>query len=765
MTVSRPDRSAHWRIAAAALLAVTSLLGCRTPGAVPRGSALQRNIEYAVIIPDDADIAAADIAAAALVSDRDAAQDALMRLEEFDGALAADEAPTTGLSDVAVDLVNSTLDDPRDYREATRRLLEEDDLDPALRSRLDLAADDDPLVLARKRMWDSYMISFGRAFNAVAEPLGKSMSNWNMAPYRLARALLNYGVAVYTADPLPLQERQALAHWKDYLEQFPDAEEAPELRKRVKKFQSEWLRTQHRRYLQISRRALDAGQPRLALVYATRALGYIPEDRKAEDLRDRAAVALERQRANRLRSISSDSRDDVAPPEATPLARALLLPNGDLQAEADALLAQDPEGPLADEAIFARATALGEAGHEDEKWELLGELSKMDAEEGNMGRHAGALYGNPEENAYRAFTSTKRRNVLDNGLWVLLGPYYRGVPPSGLPKYVGWALGAGQAVEHAMGAPMRFIQLPWMKSLPTASRAAHYGHTYLDRFPDGEHSDEVSNWVEDFEKKRGNYVGAYRLAQRRSDASIKELDEYRAKAAEQALQSALKADRRDVRLSTLRAVNQEFADTEAGHQAGIEIRSELENASPHRVRISRGFLLENPTVAGPHGVGLRPELLDGNAANGELHPEGMALLGGRKVEFYYLGRSGDDKKPPFVRKETISQDRMARLVSALEEEYYENALLDADDPAEADSRRETFFERTRLGLSTADNDRPSSSANFAYKGMRERYGMVRSREPILPFDIVIKGSLTDFSLGAYPRIREPRRTPDAFLYK
>jgi hypothetical protein len=463
--------------------------------------------------------------------------------------------------------------------------------------------------------------------------------------------------------------------------------------------------------------------------------------------------------------VSTDPEADVAPLEAVPLARALLLPGGDVAAEAAALLANDPEGPLADEATFALATVRGEAGHEDEMWALYEKLAKRDPEDGNMGRHAGALYGNPEENAYRAFVQTKRRNVLDNGLWILFGPYYRGVPDRNLPKYINWAFGASQAAESVMGSPMRLIQMPWMKSLPTASRTAHYGRRYLERFPGGEHSIEVSEWIEGFEKKRGNHVGAYRLAEQRSNTTIEELDEYRKQASEQALESAFRAERRDVRLSTLRAVNQEFADTEAGHEAGIAIRQEILNATPHRVRISRGFLVENPRVAGPNGIGLRPELLDDDASNGELHPEGMALLGGRDVEFYYVGRSGNDKHPPQVRRETISQERLARLVSALEEEYYENSLLDADDAVQADSRREAFFERARLGLPTADMQRPSASASFAYKGLRERYGMVRSRDSILPFDLVIKGSLTDLSIGAYPRIREPRKTPDAFLYK
>ena len=61
--------------------------------------------------------------------------------------------------------------------------------------------------------------------------------------------------------------------------------------------------------------------------------------------------------------------------------------------------------------------------------------------------------------------------------------------------------------------------------------------------------------------------------------------------------------------------------------------------------------------------------------------------------------------------------------------------------------------------------RAGSSSQYVYRGLRERYGVVRRREPILPFDLVIKGSFTDLSIGAFPRIREPRKTPDAFLYK
>ena len=49
--------------------------------------------------------------------------------------------------------------------------------------------------------------------------------------------------------------------------------------------------------------------------------------------------------------------------------------------------------------------------------------------------------------------------------------------------------------------------------------------------------------------------------------------------------------------------------------------------------------------------------------------------------------------------------------------------------------------------------------------MRERFGMVRARESILPFDIVLQGSFHSLSIGAFPRFRPPKETPDAILFR
>ncbi len=76
-----------------------------------------------------------------------------------------------------------------------------------------------------------------------------------------------------------------------------------------------------------------------------------------------------------------------------------------------------------------------------------------------------------------------------------------------------------------------------------------------------------------------------------------------------------------------------------------------------------------------------------------------------------------------------------------------------------------MFERARIGLADEVDERPEAEARYAYRGMRERYGMVRSRESLLPVELVLQGELDTLTLGAFPRLRPPAATPDAVLYR
>jgi hypothetical protein len=763
VTASRRSRAAA---ALAGLACGLLAAGCRSPAATPVQPPIEHEARFAARVPDVADRTAAALAAAALAGEPDETARALRRLDAIDTVLAAAEEPPTGLAPVARDLVNATLVDARDYRSATLTLLERDDLDPAFETRLARTADDDPLALADARIRDARLLDFGRAFNALADPIARSVLTTSLAPYRLARALIEYASELWRQDALPLQRRQALAHWKEFIERHPDAPEAAELRPKVERAEGRLRQTQRDQALRVADKALAKGDVRTALVYADRALRILPEDAGALRRREEATRRLLAERAELRRSLEATERPaDAAPADVRPLALALLLPGGAIEASAQGLLARDPRGPLADEARFALATAQAESGRESRAWKTLHALAGAGFEESNMARHAAALVRDPRRNAWEAFRAARWHDRRNRALWVLVGPFYAGARDRRLPEPLEWALDAPSIAESLMASPMRLIQLPWLRALPSAQAAAASARDYLALHPEGEHAQEVRDWLIDYEQDRGNWIGALATAQAAPASELEDLDRLRKLAAAQALDAAAREKNRDLRIEMLRLIAERYEGTPSAGVAEQRLRDEIETATVQRIRLSRGFLLENPRVAGPYGLALAPGLLDGDASNGELHPEGVALLGGRELEVCTIAPDGDEKAAPRRDRQTISAAHLARLVSEVEEADLRNSLLDRDDSFAPDAQRDVFFERARLGLADEVDARPTANSEYAYLGMRERYGLVRARESILPFELVLKGSLSDFSLGAVPRIKAPRETPDAFLYR
>ena len=763
MTASRPDR-----LRAGLLLLALGLSteACRTPAATPLGPPLGHEARFAARVPDVADHTAAELAAAALAGSPSHTELALRRLQAIDTVLTASEEPTTGLLPVSHDLANATLGGERAYRSATLELLEHDDLDPALHERLSRATLDDPLVLADQRIRDARLLDFGRAFNALAEPIGRSVFTLTAAPYRIARALLEYAVILWQQDALPLQRRQALAHWKDFIERNPDAPEVAELRPKVEAAEARLRETQRDQALRVADKALEKDDVRTALVFSDRALRMVPEDPKALERRDEAAERLLALREDQRRSLEAAAAPAGSDPAAArPLALALLLPSGPIEAEAETLLERDPEGSLADEARYSLAIAHGEAGSETQMWDEFTELADESPARDNMARHAAALVQDPRRNSWAAFRSARWHDRQNRALWLLVGPFYAGVRDRQLPQPLEWALDAPSIAESMMSTPMRLLQLPWLPALPSVQAVAASARDYLARYPDGEHAAEVRDWLVEYEGERGNWIGAMTIAQSAPSADLAEIDQLRGLAAGQALDAAVNESNRDLRIGMLRLIPERFAGTPAVESADRRLRAEVEAASAQSIRLSRGFLLENPRVAGPRGLGLAPGLLDGDASNGELHPEGVSLLGGRQVEICTIAPGDDEEGAPHRELETISPAQLARLVSEVEEADLRNSLLDRDDKFAPNAQRDVFFERARLGLADDVDTRATATSEYAYLGMRERYGLVRARESILPFELVLSGSLSGLSLGAFPRIKEPRQTPDAVLYK
>jgi hypothetical protein len=135
------------------------------------------------------------------------------------------------------------------------------------------------------------------------------------------------------------------------------------------------------------------------------------------------------------------------------------------------------------------------------------------------------------------------------------------------------------------------------------------------------------------------------------------------------------------------------------------------------------------------------------------------------IEIGFVGPSGRASDEPVRRRERVSEERLARLVAQLEDTSERVARTDRDLRFEPDARRDLYFERARLGVADEPDRRPQARSSYEYIGLRERYGVVRGRESILPAEIVLQGSFSDFGLGAFPRFRPPKPTPDQVLYR
>jgi len=721
---------------------------------------LQRPVAW---MPADTDQAAARAAAAALTNDRSALADAVEAIHAAD-----DRDKGEDLDALTEDLVHSTLDDARADREASRHLTSGFGTDPVLEARLDQFVADDQLALARKRQRDKWELYWARTFNAASEPVGRALlSGGFLAPATIATSTAHYLASFSNDEPLSLTGRQALVLHRQYLAHNRDAENADDIREKIESAEKKLAKTMQRRRLKASKTAYSTGKDRLAILEARRTLYWGPNAR-AESILEDAEERLAAYRA--LRGTSLGAASTLAPTDEADHALAVELLNTSstgaaLSTETMRALRSRLADPDSGEALYIFAIAQKEAGYEDESWQTLRELADRDPETTPMARHARHLLDDPWQNPYQAYREMHHRKSLDQTKWRIFANYANGTRYPNLPAPIAYTLEAPGLVSTVATSPVRVIFGRWKKGPDFYGPCAVLGYRYLGVEPEGEHAREVMQWLFDYEVERGNDAAALRLADFLPHIDPDERAALADAASAQSLENAERVKRPDRRHQALRATTTEFPDTDAGTRAGKRIRWELENSTPQQIRISRSFLQENPRVAGPNGLGIDPRLINGEVEDGELHPMGVSFLGGRVLRFHMIGESGDEDDGPEDLDKSVSKERIARLASVLDETTRKNQLIDPDDKLGEDADRDRFLERARLGLVERADKRPTAQSTYVYESMRERYGVVRGRESILPFDLVFQGNLADFQLGAFPRWRPPKETADAFLYR
>lgn len=796
-------------VLAGALLLIGSV-GCASRTAIVHDDLLTPLATPRPWIPAPEDLAAARLARAALVArpGEDGAIDpsvtsALDALAAIDVPKEAERQPN--LVPLAIDLHDATLDDPLADRAGARALAKRWDLDPRLEARLARRIGDDPLELAGRREFDTWERLWARTFNSIAEPIGSSaITGFILAPYQLANSLIHYLAGFSNSEPLSFTDRQALALRQEFVARHPESPIVPDVEIEIRRAEPKLAKTLARRRLRASERALDADAPGLALHHAEAARNILaarPEANASTRRDAERAVDAARKARDASRARSRAASESIATPAALreteyALAAALLaIPRVSPEPIAAPVAryraapteAQPPDPHVQEPAthapgletktrelaahVDARLAFLGalaehEARREARARERLARSANRDARGDTMVRHARALLEDDWQNPHGAFERLRAKARRDELAWRLAGEFVRRPRYPNLPVPVAYLIDTPTIAMTMILAPLRAVLSPVTGGTPDFRRApALAGYRYLVRYPDGAEQRAVIDWLYAYERDEKRWGRALRLADWVPEFDPEERAELVEKTTEERLSLVDEVDQFGTRASLLRGVAREFPDSEGGKAAGLRARAEREDASPQFIRITRGFLLENPEIAGHEGVGINPLLLNGDPLDGELHPEGIVLRGGRVLEIRLVADGGDDDEPYTSRFVELSETRLRQLTATLDEAVQRNGLIDADSRFEADPNRDTYLERASLGLTEAPDLRSNAQSSFVYQSLRERYGAVRGRESLLPFDLVFRGSLGDFSLGAFPRWRPPRETPDAYLYR
>ena len=758
--------------------------GCLTPPTVVVDDLLEPLARPTLWVPTDTDLAAARLARAALVAQsipanepgkapqvEPAVENALSELSSMN--LTKDDEKLVPL---AIDLRNSTLDDPIAYRAASRKLEHRGHLDPRLVGRLDDTIDDDPIDLARRRQLDGWHRLWARTFNAVSQPLGSTaITGFVLAPYQLANSLIHWLADFSNTEPLSMTDRQALVLRQDFLLQHPNTELTERLEGKIERSTILLEKTLALRRVRAAETALDHGKPALAQHQAEVALDTLsahPSENSRLRKRVLRAIAESSEQVaessrRRIRSLESVPGPIESRREARALAHTLLTKPSD-SPELDLRLAdyRSKRGNSADglsEYIFTLRQH--ESGYDRVVRKRLARLATVGPKRDKMARHAQALLDDTSQNPFGAFERLERRATRDELAWRLAGEWVRRTRYPNLPTPVAYLIDTPTIIITIVLAPLRAMIAPWTGSPDFRRAPALAAYRYLRKFPNGDEQHVVVEWLYDYESHEKRWGQALRLADMIPEFDAEERLDLVEKVTHKRLESVDRLDRRDNRSAVLKGLAREFPDSEGGKAAGLRARAELEDASPQHIRITKSFLLENPAVAGPNGIGLNPRLLNDDDADGELHPDGVLLRGGRVLEFYLIAEGKTHKDPPESRPRKISKQRLSQIASTLDEAVQRNGLIDADARQSADASRDVYLERASLGLTENVDARPTAESTHVYQSLRERYGLVRGRDSVLPFDIVVRGSLGELSLGAFPRWRTPRETPDAFLYR
>ncbi|MFB3072786.1 MAG: hypothetical protein ACE1ZU_04765 [bacterium] len=721
----------------------------------------------------------------------------------------------TGLADDMLQFRNSHISDPKAYREAQERVLSQKGLSKEMRRVITYRLKNAELARAERLLHEDKLAKVAMVVNGFLQSLDLVALTVGSVVGSTVDAAVRTFVSLEDIREMSVKEKKALAEYKTYLAKHPKALDADKVRAEVERLEAKKRHWAFREEMEKAAEHLGAHDHDDAQAAYSRALELKPGSREAlegltkvDELRAEYEAAMDRSlKVVRGRGGPKNRVEEAAYRQL--LSAVAAGDNEAVRLRATEFMERHPKSQFRDEAAYALASAVAVSGDYEEAKRLMDKTAR-DYGDRNMGRRAQLVLSSQEFDRLGAFYAAQREHRRKQVQYALIGEdLARKNADFGVYRLF---IDGIKSVEtlgmvNLLGATMRTVELVSRDPIsndPIIEEGLKFSHNH----PGAPEVKEVYYQLAKAYEREQKYIDALAYYQLSGRASERKIAGLREKAARNLLAQATMAPNSVMKARLYRAIIEQFPETKPVAKAKERLVA-IAKQYQDRFRLSRKYLLSHPEIAGPQGLNLDPNLLDGDTSNREIHDKGIVLLSGNRMKIFFNLPDGSESSKVFLlhpnvvaRLAGLTRDLDRKRAYALSEKYGIDGPLVATHGSfagtlEAEKRYNPFvveeindapgnvylsdaelrqYEETlyaNLGADISSDLRELSTGGALYfrrYGAGVNFGLdqespnVGALVPLGFFEINTKMRPTGFSI--YPSIRiDSKPVPDEYLYK
>lgn len=585
------------------------------------------------------------------------------------------EGSPTGLADEMLQFRNSHITDPKAYREAQERALQQEGLSEELRKVISYRMKNAELAKAQRLLYEAELNKVGMVINGFLRSLDLVGLTMGSVVGSTIDAAVHTFLNLEEIRKMSVKEKKALTEYKAYLNKHPDAPDADEVRAEIARLEAKRRQWEFKEAMAEAAEFLKDHDYDEAQAAYSRALELEPGSKDAlSGLKrvDELRAAYDSARESSLEVSKRGDKPEDRVEEAVYRWLLAAVASGDseeVKHRAEEFLRRFPQSPLRDEALYAKASALASTGDHEGAKDVLEDIADDYGGE-NMGQRAKFVLASKEFDRLGSFYEAKSEHTQKQIRYALLGEdFTRKNVDMGVSRLFieGIKSVETMGMVNLLGAGIRTVEV--VSDDPISNEPIiEEGLKFSRNNPDAPEVKEVYYQIARAYEREKRYIDAltyYSLSGRASEEKIASL---RQKAARGLLARAIMTSDSHMQARLYRAIIEHFPETEAVEKAKERL-VDLAKQYQDRFRLSREYLEGHSELIGPKGLNLDPRLLDGDLSNREMHEKGIVLLKRNRMKVFFTLADGNEASEIF----SIHPKVVARLEGELREVGRERA--------------------------------------------------------------------------------------------